>query len=99
MVLIVSWIDDSLIIGSKKAFEKAKKESMERFDCKYCGDLDEYVECKIELTENSLKFTQPVLIQSYSDKFELPTRIYKTPAQVGSVLAAGTKIEGLSPAM
>ncbi len=31
-VLIVSWIDDNLIIGSKKAVEKAKKELMQRFD-------------------------------------------------------------------
>jgi hypothetical protein len=57
------------------------------------------VGCKIEQTENSLKFTQPVLIQSYSYKFELPTRIYKTPARMGSVLVAGKKVEALSPEM
>jgi hypothetical protein len=28
LVLIVTWIDDNLIIGSKKAVEKAKKDSM-----------------------------------------------------------------------
>jgi hypothetical protein len=77
---IVSWIDDNLTIGSKKAVEKAKKDLMERFDCKDCGDLEEYVGCKIEQTENFFKFTQPVLLQSYSDKFELPRGIYKTPA-------------------
>ncbi len=99
VVLIVSWIDDNIIIGFKKAIEKAKKVLMQRFDCKDCEDLEEYLGCKIEWTENSLKFTQLVLLQSYSDKFELPTRIYKTPAQVGSVLVAGKKIEALSPAM
>jgi hypothetical protein len=62
LVLIVSWIDDNLIIGSKKAVEKAKKELMQRFNCKDCGDLEEYMGCKIERTANSLKFTQPVLI-------------------------------------
>jgi hypothetical protein len=82
LVLIVSWIDDDLIIGSKKAVEEAKKESMQIFNGKDCGDLKEYVRCNIEQTELSLKFTQPVLIQSYSEEFELPTRIYKTPAQV-----------------
>jgi hypothetical protein len=41
LVLILSWIDDNLIIGSKKAVEKAKKELMERFDCKDCGDFEE----------------------------------------------------------
>jgi hypothetical protein len=62
LVLIVSWIDDNLFIESKKAVEKAKEELMERFGCKECGDLDEYMGCKIEWTENSLKFTPPILI-------------------------------------
>jgi hypothetical protein len=57
LVLIVSWINDNLIIGSKQAVEKAKKNLMERFDCKECGDLEEYVGCKIVRTKNSLKFT------------------------------------------
>jgi hypothetical protein len=55
--------------------------------------------CKIERTANSLKFTQPVLIQRYSDEFELPTRIYKTPVLAGSVLVAGKKVEALGPMM
>jgi hypothetical protein len=92
-------IDDNLIIGSKKAVEKAKKELMHRFSCKDCGDLEEYVGCKIERTANSLKFTQPVLIQSFSDKFELPTQIYKTPSQAGSVLVVGKKNEVLRSVM
>jgi hypothetical protein len=95
----MSWINDSLIIGSKKVVEKARKELMERFDCKDCGSLEEYVGCKIKWTGKSLKFTQPVPIQSYSDEFELPIRIYKTPAQAGSVLVAGKKVEALSPEM
>jgi hypothetical protein len=76
----------------------AVKLIMERFDCKVCG-YQEYVGCKIERTENSLKFTQPVLVQSYSDEFELPTRIHKTPAQIVSVLVADKKVEALSLAM
>jgi hypothetical protein len=62
LVLIVSWIDDNLIIGPKKAVEKTKKDLMERFDCKNCGDIEEYVGCKIERTKNLLKFTQSVLM-------------------------------------
>jgi hypothetical protein len=72
---------------------------MERFDCKDCGDLEEYVGCKIVRTEISLNFSQPVLLQSYSNKFELPTRCCKTPAQVGSVLVAVEKDENLNLAM
>jgi hypothetical protein len=54
---------------------------------------------KIVWTKNKLKFTQPVLMQSYNDKFELPKKSYRTPAPVGSVLVAGKKEESLSPAM
>jgi hypothetical protein len=39
-----------------------------------------------------LKFTQPVLIQSFQDKFKLPTENYKTPAEPGEVL--GPVLEG-----
>jgi hypothetical protein len=42
----VSLIDDNLIIGSKKAVEKTKKELMERFDCRDCGDFEQYVGCR-----------------------------------------------------
>jgi hypothetical protein len=52
--------------------------------------------CKIVRTENSLKFTQSVQMQCYSDKFELPTRSYKTSVQVVSVLVAGKKDEAQS---
>ncbi len=73
---------------------------MQRSNCKDCGDLEEYLGCKIERTVNSFKFfTQPVLIQSYGKQFELPTRIYKTPAQAGSILVADKKAEALSLAM
>jgi hypothetical protein len=91
LVLIVSWIDDNLIIGSKKVVEKTKKDIMERFDCKDCGDIEEYMGCKIVRTKNLLKFTQPVLMQSYNDEFELPKMSYRTPAPAGSVLVAGKK--------
>ena len=85
MVLIVLWIDDNLIIGSKKAVEKTKKDIMERFDCKDCGDIEEYMGSKIVRMKILLKFTQPELMQSYNDKFELPKKSYRMPAPVGLV--------------
>ncbi len=99
MVLIVSWFEENLIFGPKIAVKKTKKDLMERFDCKDCGDIKEYVGCKIEKTKNSLKFTQPVLMQSYNDKFELPKKSNKTPALTRSLLVAGKKEEALSSAM
>jgi hypothetical protein len=53
----VLWIDNNLIIGSKKGVEKTKKDIMERFVCKNCGDIEEYMGCKIVRTKNLLKFS------------------------------------------
>ncbi len=89
-------IDINLIIGSKKAVKKTKKDIIERFDCKDCGDIEEYVGCKILRTKNLIKFTQPVIMQSYNDEFELPKKSYRMPAPAGSVLLAGKKEEALS---
>jgi hypothetical protein len=46
-----------------------------------------------------LEVAQPMLLQSYSNEFKLPTRCYKTPTQARSVVVAGKKDEALSPAM
>ena len=91
LVIWVSWIDDCLVVGSRKAVEIAKKEMMERFECDDVGDIVEYVGCKIDIDKENqtLKFTQPVLLQSYEDEFELPTAVPKTPATPGSVLLKG----------
>jgi hypothetical protein len=49
--------------------------------------LNEYVGCKIDRDEYYVKFTQPVMIQSYEDEFELnKTRQVFTPAEQGKVL-------------
>jgi hypothetical protein len=95
----VLWIANNPIIRSKKVDEKTKKDKMEKIDCKDCGDIEEYVGCKMARTKNLLKFTQPILMQSYNDKNNLPKTSYRMPALVGLVLVAGKKEEALSPAM
>ena len=57
-------------------------------DCDDIGWLTEYVGCKIEINRETreLKFTQPVLIQSFSDEFRLPEKNYSTPAEAKQVL-------------
>jgi hypothetical protein len=72
---------------------------MESFDYEDCGDIKEYMGCKLERTKNSLKFTQPVLMQRYHDKFDQPKKSYRMPAPKGLVLVAGKKEETLHPAM
>jgi hypothetical protein len=62
------------------------------------GELNEYVGFKIDRNEDSVKFTQPVLIQSYEDEFDLnKTRQVFTPAEQGKVLMKydkGTELGG-----
>ena len=66
---------------------KVMADLMKEFDCEDCGRLEEYVGNKIEyLGEDAIQFTQPVLLQSFNDKLELPTRCDYTPAQPGTVL-------------
>ena len=79
----VSWIDDMLCIGNPKDLIKAKQEFMKKFLCDDIGEFKEYVGCKMERNDKTMKSTQPVLLQSYRDEFELPTKEYESPAIAG----------------
>jgi hypothetical protein len=60
--------------------------------------MDEYVGCKLEQEweEHSIRFTQPVMIQSFKDEFDvLEGSRFKTPAEPGSVLVKCEEENGL----
>ena len=38
-MVIISWIDDNMIVGSKAAVLEAKQAMMERFKCDDCGEI------------------------------------------------------------
>ena len=40
------------------------------FDCDDVGELSEYVGCKILQTDSTIRFAQPVLLQSFEDEFK-----------------------------
>ena len=85
-----SWVDDMIGIGKRSNVLKAKDELMTHFECEDVGELKEYVGCKIEYDpdKRKLKMTQPVLLQSLQDEFDLPGgEIPATPAIPGSVLS------------
>ena len=66
------WIDVNLLSGNPEVVKIAKEQLMGRCECKECGELDEYVGCRITRPDkHSLKFTQPVLLQSFEDEFGL----------------------------
>ena len=67
------------------------------FDCDDEGNFDEYVGCKIEknINEGWMKFTQPVLLQSYTDEFQLPASEYTSPGEPGKVLSKADEDQAL----
>jgi hypothetical protein len=92
LVLWISWVDDCLTVGSKEAAKQAKQQMMDHFDCDEIGELKEYVGCKVDIDkeERSVTLTQPVLLQSFEDEFNLPEGAHpRTPAIAGDVLLKG----------
>ena len=92
----LSWIDDCLNVGDPEHVKVAIKDLMKLFDCEELGVLNEYVGCKIQHSreESKMKITQPVLVQSFEDEYDLPkdeSRGYSTPAEPGQIL----EVEGL----
>ena len=86
-----------MIVGSKEAVKNVKNMFMKEFECDDVGPLKEYVGNAIEYTaDGGLKFTQPVLTQSYIDEFDINTdNVWRTPAEAGSVLTkGGTPLNG-----
>ena len=100
LIVWLTWVDDCLIVGPKTGVKRSKSMMMKLFKCDEVGPLQEYVGCKIDYKpeEGSLKFTQPVLLQSYEDEFDLPEGdIPNTPAEPGQVLTEGDTHEVLPP--
>ena len=84
----LSWVDDLLNLGNEADVNEACDELKMHFDCDDLGKLEEYVGCKVDYNkeEGSLRFTQPVILQSFEDEFDLPNKSPVTPAEAGQVL-------------
>jgi hypothetical protein len=75
LVILISWIDDNMILGPSDLVMQIKNDLMKQFECNDCGRLEEYVGNKIDyIGKDAIRFTQNMLMQSYSYKFELPKR-------------------------
>ena len=58
LALVISRINDNLIIGNAKAVARTKKNLSTRLDCEECGELDEFMCCKItRIGKSALKIT------------------------------------------
>ena len=90
--LWTSWVDDLLNVGRDEDVQQAKQAFKQYFDIDEIGDMNEYVGCKIEHNKEQryIKITQPVLVQSLRDEFELPGGATPTtPAAPGTILTEG----------
>jgi hypothetical protein len=88
-------------VGNKKCVKIAKQQLIDRFDCDVIGNMDEYVGCKLERNheERWIRFTQPVLLQSYDDEFDLGDGpAATTPADAGQILMPCKEEDAVSPA-
>jgi hypothetical protein len=88
LIMMLSWIDDNAIMGYKKDMLNLKQDLMKQFDCDDCDKMDKYVGCMLKKLESGgIKFLQKVLVQSFTDKFDIGSlKKFNTPALPGIVL-------------
>jgi Reverse transcriptase (RNA-dependent DNA polymerase) len=90
-VVMLIWIDDNLIVENPCDVAQVKVDWKSTFECKDEGELKEYIGSKTDVVRRdegtSIKFTQPVLVQSLEDEFDVPSgRAPRAPAPAGQVL-------------
>ena len=92
----ISWVDDLMMAAMNETKTRAMGAEMgKHFTLDEGSKLSEYVGCKIDwdLENRTMKLTQPVLLQSFSDEFDLPNAVPVTPAIAGDVLYIDEKDE------
>jgi hypothetical protein len=99
LIIWLSSFDDCLVAGNEEGVLAAKEQMKARFDFDDIGELTEYVGCKVERTKDCVRYTQPVLLQSYVDEFSIESgRLVCTPAETGKVLVKGDEESQLKAA-
>jgi hypothetical protein len=69
------------VAGNEEGVLASKEQMKAKFDCDDIGEITEYVGCKVERTVEYVRFTQPVLLQSYVDEFSIESgHPVRTPA-------------------
>jgi Reverse transcriptase (RNA-dependent DNA polymerase) len=91
----LTWIDDCIIIGSSDVVNREKEKMMRLFECDDVGPMEEYVGNKIEMCEQTMKLTQPVLLQSFVDEFDVRAGGEQLPAKPGQILSKGEEKDRL----
>jgi Reverse transcriptase (RNA-dependent DNA polymerase) len=96
LVLWISWVDDCLLVGHPNQVHEYKQKINEYFYCDDVGEICKYVGCTIKRNkkEGMMKMTQPVLIKSFVDKFDIPhNNQLVIPASQGKSFAIGGHLD------
>jgi hypothetical protein len=78
-----------MTVGTKETVMEAKSLMTKQFECDDVGPLCEYLGCKVnyDMIKRVICLTQPVLLQSLSDEYELcEGKTPTTPATPNSIL-------------
>ena len=88
LAIWLSWVDDNLLVGPPKLVKDEGKKLAKEVKIEDVDELKELVGHKIEIdkTERSVKFTQPVMIQSFLDEFHAGEKKQVTTAELNTVL-------------
>ena len=81
--MVVSWIDDNMLIGNQVTVTHTKEECLALFNCTDCGPMTKYVGNTITFLEDgTLQLHQKMSVQSLGDKFDNNTsKKVKIPAK------------------
>jgi hypothetical protein len=81
----ISWVDDLLNVGKPHVIAKAKEQMKKEFDCDDVGEMTEFIGCKIDIDRSAktMRLTQPVLLQSFRDEFDMGSRRRMCPPRLG----------------
>ena len=88
LIMWVSWVDDYIGAGQEIDVLESKEKIKAKVKVEEMGELREYIGCKVDrdVAGRTIKLTQPVLIQSLNDEFDLPDKSFVIPAPAGDVL-------------
>ena len=86
LALWLSWVDNNLILGLPHIVKDEGKKLAKEIKIDNVGELNEFLGCKIKIDklEQSVKFTQPVMIQSFLNEFGAGKKRRVTPAEPNS---------------
>jgi hypothetical protein len=101
LVLWLTWIDDKLCIANAKCVEHKKELLKGHFKCDDVCRVKDYIGCKLDISTDgqSLIMTEPVLVQSLTDKFkDIPQgKDPLVPATPGNILMKCENSDKLNP--